>query len=57
MEAECSVCGGSIAIPSDIIQGEILACPDCGVEFEIQELNNDSAVLRAAEEIKEDWGE
>lgn len=57
METECKMCGGDIAVPGDVIQGEIVACPDCGLEFEIQEVNSGNVVLRAAEEVKEDWGE
>ncbi len=57
MESECSMCGGIIAIQNDAIQGEIVDCPDCGLEFEIQSLANNSVLIRAAEEIREDWGE
>lgn len=57
MEEECSMCGGNIAVPNDVIQGEIVSCADCGLEFEIQEISTNGVVLRAAEEIKEDWGE
>ena len=37
--------------------GEILACPDCGVEFEVVSLDGGQVKLAAAENIKEDWGE
>lgn len=57
METECNVCGGNIAIQNDAIQGEIVGCPDCGLEYEIQSLENNTVLLRAAEEIREDWGE
>ena len=57
MEVECEMCGGNIAVPEDVIQGEILACPDCGLDFEIQSLTSGHISLRAAEAIKEDWGE
>lgn len=57
MENECNVCGGNITIPSDIIEGEIVSCSDCGLEFEISEVGGNSVVLKTAEEIKEDWGE
>ncbi len=57
MEVECEMCGGNIAVPEDVIQGEILACPDCGLDFEIQSLTSGHISLRPAEAIKEDWGE
>lgn len=51
------MCGGNIAIQDDAIQGEIVGCPDCGLEYELQSVDGSSVVLRAAEEVKEDWGE
>lgn len=57
MEMECNVCGGSLQVPVDAIKGEIVSCPDCGVEYEIVGMENGTPVMRAAEEIKEDWGE
>ncbi|EQB68095.1 MAG: hypothetical protein AMDU5_GPLC00017G0058 [Thermoplasmatales archaeon Gpl] len=41
----------------DAMVGEILTCPDCGVEFEIVSLDGGQVKLAAAENIKEDWGE
>lgn len=57
MNAECSMCGGAILVPDDVVQGELISCSDCGVEYEIKEVLSGSVVLKAAEEIKEDWGE
>ncbi|EQB68118.1 MAG: hypothetical protein AMDU1_APLC00004G0060 [Thermoplasmatales archaeon A-plasma] len=57
METECNVCGGSLQVPDDVIKGEIVSCPDCGVEYEVSEIRDGNPVLRAAEEIREDWGE
>lgn len=57
MESECEMCGGNIGIPEDVIQGEIVSCPDCGLDFEIYSENTGAILLRPAEEIKEDWGE
>lgn len=57
MQTECNVCGGNITIPSDVIQGEIVSCQDCGLDFEVESLKDNTVILRTAEEIKEDWGE
>lgn len=57
LETECTVCGGNISVPEDVIKGEILSCPDCGLDYEIQEVSSDTVSLVTAEEIKEDWGE
>jgi alpha-aminoadipate carrier protein LysW len=35
--------------------GEILVCPDCGVELEVTALAPVAVVLAA--EVEEDWGE
>ena len=51
------MCGGSLQVPDDVIKGEIVSCPDCGVEYEVSEIRDGNPVLRAAEEIREDWGE
>lgn len=57
MESDCEMCGGNIAIPEDVIEGEIVSCPDCGLDFEINTQSSGTIILRPAEEIKEDWGE
>jgi alpha-aminoadipate carrier protein LysW len=54
---ECATCGGNLNVPEDVMTGEILACPDCGVEFEVVSLDGGQVKLAAAENIKEDWGE
>lgn len=57
MESECEMCGGNVNIPSDVIEGEIVSCSDCGLDFEIRTVGSSSVQLKTAEEIKEDWGE
>ena len=56
-KARCTECDAEIAIPDDIIPGEIITCPDCGMEFEAQEVKGDCLVLQIAEKVGEDWGE
>ncbi|MGB9728314.1 MAG: alpha-aminoadipate/glutamate carrier protein LysW/ArgW [Thermoprotei archaeon] len=53
----CQVCGGTITIPDDAIVGEIVSCPDCGIDYEVSQINNGSIQLKIAEDIGEDWGE
>lgn len=51
---ECVEC----AAPLDVevtMAGEILDCPDCGVELEVRRL--DPVELAVAPEVEEDWGE
>lgn len=51
----CPECGAAIALSDDVLQHELLPCPDCGTELEVISLN--PAVLERAPEVEEDWGE
>ncbi|HEY4699704.1 MAG TPA: alpha-aminoadipate/glutamate carrier protein LysW/ArgW [Nitrososphaerales archaeon] len=53
----CTECAGEIAIPSDVVVGEIITCPDCGTDFEISESNGENVSIKRAETVGEDWGE
>ncbi|HIJ98545.1 TPA: lysine biosynthesis protein LysW [archaeon] len=52
---ECIECGAQINIPNGAMKGEIIDCPECGVELEV--VNPQSGELRVAEVAGEDWGE
>ena len=54
-EILCVECGAEIRLDEDVIQNEILPCPDCGVELEVMSL--DPIHLALAPEVEEDWGE
>ena len=51
----CVECAGSIVVDDDVMQGEILQCPDCGVELEVVTLS--PLTMELAPEVEEDWGE
>jgi alpha-aminoadipate carrier protein LysW len=53
--AICPECEADIPIPDGTIEGEIIQCPDCGVELEV--LSLDPPMLDLAPEEEEDWGE
>ena len=53
--AECPECEGAIELSDDLEQGEIVVCPDCGVELEV--LAVDPVKFELAPEVEEDWGE
>lgn len=57
MKTICPECGGTIVLPDDVIIGEIVSCPDCGVDYEVAQIDNDGIQLKIAEDIGEDWGE
>jgi alpha-aminoadipate carrier protein LysW len=50
----CVECEGSIHL-DNVIQGEIVVCPDCGVDLEVVSLSPMTLDLAPMEE--EDWGE
>jgi alpha-aminoadipate carrier protein LysW len=52
---ECLECAAELELAADLEEGEILVCPDCGVELEVMSL--DPITLELAPEVEEDWGE
>ena len=55
MFAECPECAAEIELTADAIVGEIVVCPDCGMELEVVSL--DPPAVDLAPEEEEDWGE
>ena len=55
MKGNCPECEGEVAVPSDAQTGEILVCPDCGIELELTSL--EPVQLKLAPKEAEDWGE
>ena len=53
--AKCPICDAQVDLAEDIVQGELLECPECGTELEILEV--DPPQLGEAPEAEEDWGE
>jgi len=53
--AECPECAAVIELSDDVMEGEIVNCPDCGVELEV--VSVDPLTLELAPEEEEDWGE
>jgi len=53
--AQCLECGAELELDADVEEGEILVCPDCGVELEVTGL--DPGTVELAPEVEEDWGE
>ena len=54
MSAACPECAALIEL-ADVMEGEIVDCPECGVELEV--LTLDPLTLGLAPEEEEDWGE
>ncbi len=55
MSALCPECEADVAVQGAVEQGEIVVCPDCGVELEVTALEPLALALAPREE--EDWGE
>jgi alpha-aminoadipate carrier protein LysW len=53
--ANCPECAADITLAADTLQGEIIQCPECGVELEVMSLS--PLTLELAPEEEEDWGE
>jgi alpha-aminoadipate carrier protein LysW len=51
----CVECEAPVPLNDDLMCGEILMCPDCGVELEVASI--DPLAVRLAPEVQEDWGE
>jgi alpha-aminoadipate/glutamate carrier protein LysW len=54
MTAECTECAARIELQNPE-RGEIVECPECGVELEV--IGTDPLTLAPAPEEEEDWGE
>ena len=51
----CPECEGQIELAAGTEIGEILVCPDCGVDLEV--ISIDPAAVQLAPMEQEDWGE
>lgn len=54
-EVSCPECVADVALEDDVVMGEIIVCPDCGVDLEVTSLEPAAVDLAPMEE--EDWGE
>jgi alpha-aminoadipate carrier protein LysW len=52
---KCPECDAEITLEANTEVGEILVCPDCGVDLEVTALEPASVELAPMEQ--EDWGE
>jgi alpha-aminoadipate carrier protein LysW len=55
MTATCPECDANVTLAADVVEGEIIICPDCAAELEV--VNLDPPELAVAPEVGEDWGE
>lgn len=55
MTAECPECAAAVPL-TDVVEGEILPCPECGADLEVVSLDP-TPTLALAPQVEEDWGE
>lgn len=55
--ATCPECAAEITLEASTEVGEILVCPDCGVDLEVISLEGPQPTLALAPMEQEDWGE
>ena len=57
MSFTCVDCGAKLEAPEDSIVGEIISCPDCGLDHAIIEDTSGQLVIQELMIEGEDWGE
>ncbi len=55
-DEKCPDCDASVSVPSDAVDGEIVTCPDCGLDLEVTQKEG-PLTLKPVVAEKEDWGE
>lgn len=57
MGTVCIDCEALIEVPEDAVPGEIVSCPDCGLDYVVEKSESGQLVLKELEIEGEDWGE
>ena len=57
VKGEWPSCCYEFELGGGTIVGELVPCPDCGVDLEITKIEGDKAIVEIAEMTEEDWGE
>ncbi len=56
-QCECPACFFEWKTDEDVMEGEVITCPDCGVDLEVAGVNGDQLKLEKMDSSDEDWGE
>ena len=57
MSITCVYLGASVSIPDDVISGEIIGCPECGLDYVVVDDGSGSLSIQELMIEGEDWGE
>jgi alpha-aminoadipate/glutamate carrier protein LysW len=55
LRSNCPVCDGVVDLAANVGAAELVRCPDCGFDLEVQTV--DPLVLVEAPAEEEDWGQ
>ncbi len=53
----CPDCTAEFDVPDDVMVGEIVSCPDCGLDLEVEKVEGSNVEIQKIAIEKEDWGE
>ena len=57
MNDNCIDCGADLDLSGDVLIGEIIGCPDCGLDYVLDEGEGGTKYLKELLIEGEDWGE
>ena len=57
MNEHCIDCSAPIELPLDSLEGEIVGCPDCGLDYVVTFGDQGNKHLKQLSVDGEDWGE
>jgi len=57
MTEYCIDCTAPLEMPTDALKGEVISCPDCGLDYFIEEDEDGNKKLKELTVDGEDWGE
>lgn len=56
-KSNCPICDGTITIPDNTEETEVLTCPECENRVVVTKIDDKQVELEEAPQIEEDWGE
>lgn len=56
MKYTCIDCGRELEVPEDALEGEIIGCPDCGIDYVVEFVGGELMINELTIE-GEDWGQ
>jgi alpha-aminoadipate carrier protein LysW len=54
---KCPDCDADLIVSEDTEKGEIVSCPECGLELEVTLISSDKLEIKELVIEGEDWGE